>query len=371
MASLAASSDGQVGTTWATLNARVRSRRPQSFESLGSQPYREVPSEEILQQEILELRKPYEGLTPADVRDFQTRRYLRLRNVLPPGLLSAARERIIRMATKATGGRNVSLPAKTPRQSNGTADDTERLWNEVSEPTTRSWNIQMMWAVDPVVRAIVLSPRIGDIVCKLLDCDNVRMYHDNFLSRVPGSKRTLWHCDDGPNGYMALSGRKVVTVWFPLHRTTPENGALVFPRSDDEEKVANGEVRGVAKRSLDSWDVAKLDGCPKEEQSDEYDEFCASALESSGARPDTWTYELGDLSIHATDCFHSAGPNLSGNVRNIIAATYFSDKTTMRTDKCLETMSKGQLCDWKKFAPGVQPGEEVCTKFNPVLPHSP
>jgi len=29
-------------------------------------------------------------------------------------------------------------------------------------------------------------------------------------------QRTKWHCDDGPDGYMAMEGRQVVTVWIPL-----------------------------------------------------------------------------------------------------------------------------------------------------------
>ena len=111
----------------------------------------------------------------------------------------------------------------------------------------------------------MLSPRIGDVVCKLLGCSSVwlyrdnlsrsrsrslslslsrsltthhspltlttrhsplnlqphpqpqlhpnpnqvRLYHDNVLSRAPGSAPTRWHCDDGPAGYMAVGGPQV------------------------------------------------------------------------------------------------------------------------------------------------------------------
>ena len=361
----AASNNLSCKSTWARLNNRVRARRPTKYASstlLGKETLFSIPKPEELQHELLDLQKPFE-LSNEDIVEFRKRRYIRLKAVLPPGLLRSAKKRVVAMGTKATGGRDVSLPQGFVKESDGSQSDNDRYWREISEPNTRSWNIQMMWAVDPVVRALVLSPRVGDIVCKLLDCANVRLYHDNFLSRAPGSKRTLWHCDDGPNGYMALAGRQVVTVWFPLHHCTPENGSLIFPRMDAKGGVIE------PKSCLTSWDVAKLDGCPLEEQSDEYDTFCAASLEQSGAFPEEATYEIGDISIHATDCYHSAGPNLTGRVRNIIAATYFADTTAMRTDKDFTTMTKGQRNDWQKFAPGVLPGEQVATRFNPLVPH--
>ena len=39
--------------------------------------------------------------------------------------------------------------------------------------------------------------------------NQVRLYHDNVLSRAPGSAPTRWHCDDGPAGYMAVGGPQV------------------------------------------------------------------------------------------------------------------------------------------------------------------
>jgi len=224
-------------------------------------------------------------------------------------------------------------------------------------------HIQMMWTIDPIIRAIILSPRIGNIVSRLLGCNSVRLYHDNCLSRAPGSKRTLWHCDDGPNGYMAVGGPNVVTVWFPLHICAPSMGSLVFPKAPDT-------CDGQAARSLNAFDVAHhAQAVGLDEKSDEYDRLCATALEQSGALPDETTYEIGDLSVHATDCFHCAGPNLTETPRMILAATYFPDESTMRTDMGpIESLPRGQQNDWKKFAPGVVPGMKLASKFNPIVP---
>ena len=350
--------------TFPELNARVRATQPDfsSPELDLRADYADEASnadESHLQQSLLQLKQPY-PLSHSAVDGFRARRYVRLRNVLPPDLLRDARARVVALARGALGGRDPSVPARRPAPCDGTPAGAARFWARVAVPAARSWNIQMVWAVDPVVRALVLSPRVGDIVCRLLGCSAVRLYHDNFLSRAPGSKRTLWHCDDGPDGYMPMAG-EAVTVWFPLHRCSPSNGSLVFPHFE-------------SKCSLNSWDVSKMDDCPSNEQSDEYDMFCAKALEQSGATPSEATYEMGDLSVHATgkhpaeicscpanlcvylhviaDCFHSTGPNMTGVPRMIFGVTYFADGTTMRTDKDPATMSRGQQNDWKKFAPG-------------------
>lgn len=89
----------------------------------------------------------------------------------------------------------------------------------------------------------------------------------------------------------------------------------------------------------------------------------------SGAVPDEATYDLGDLSVHATNCFHSTGPNLTETPRVILAATYFPDGSAMRTDMGpIEGLPRGQQNDWRKFCPGVEPGFKLATKFNPVCP---
>ena len=106
------------------------------------------------------------------------------------------------------------------------------------------------------------------------------------------------------------------------------------------------------------------------EQTDEYDEMVSSALEKDGSVPSIATYELGDVSIHLTSCFHRTGPNMAGTPRMILAATYYADGTTARTDVDVATMPQGQRNDWRKFAPGVAPGDAVATWLNPLLPHA-
>eukprot|EP01047_Picozoa_sp_COSAG01_P029425 COSAG01_NODE_2018_length_8636_cov_3.178400_5_plen_173_part_00 len=156
------------------------------------------------------------------------------------------------------------------------------------------------------MRAQVLSPRVGGIVSELLGVPDVRLYHDNTLSRSPGSPRTRWHCDDGPDKHMAMSTPNVVTVWIPLQRTTPDMGSLAFAPPPP--------------LGHDAWTIHSMPGCPLDEKSDEYDQFVAAALEAKGVLPDCATYELGDLSVHMTSVYHCAAPNHTTATRMIVGA---------------------------------------------------
>ena len=215
-----------VAEQWSSLHSLVHDTRPCRENASPDSTYDAVE----LKQGLRELSTSY-ALNSAQIRSFEDRRHLRIDRLLSPAVLVEARSRLIALASRATGGVDASVPLVplTQPPAGATEADVDAWWERVSEPAVRSWHMQLMWAADPVLRDLVLSPRIGDVVCGLLGCDAVRLYHDNALSRAPGSKPTRWHCDDGPSGYMALEGLKVVTVWIPLQRTTPVHGSCVAP----------------------------------------------------------------------------------------------------------------------------------------------
>ena len=354
--------------SWTTLHSLVQA----SSASLEAAPPDGNEYDGAARREGLEaLKEPYE-LNAAQIASFRRDRHLRVAGLLPAALLVEVRSRLVALASRATEGCNASLPSKPhPQPGHGASKEAVAAWwADVSEPAVRSWHMQQMWAADPVVRALVLSPRLGDAACKLLGCDAVRLYHDNALSRAPGSKPTRWHCDDGPAGYMILGSAQVVTVWVPLQRTTPSMGSLIFSKRMTQQSSRDGEQPCI-RPCLDAWEMAdRAEGGSRLEQSDEYDALVTSTLEKEGFAPDIATYELGDASIHLTSCFHRTGPNMSGTPRMILAATFFADGVTARTDVDVSTMTQGQRNDWNKFAPGVSPGELVSTWLNPVLPHT-
>lgn len=131
-------------------------------------------------------------LSEEQIANFKRLRYIRLGDVIPHACLLAIKTRLIEIAALANGGVDVSLPNISELTSDGSSFQNRRKWDSISQPNTKSWHMQMMWAIDETIRSLVLSPRIGDIVCQLLNCSNIRLYHDNCLSRVPGSDGTFY-----------------------------------------------------------------------------------------------------------------------------------------------------------------------------------
>lgn len=312
------------------------------YEELGENEVEVTPfpyvhtTPQQLQADLLDLKTPYQALTNEHIEKFRRDRYVKLNAVFPPSLLSKIRSELVNIVAKSFNGMNPSEP------SNG------------EEP--KSWHLQMTWVINAFVRELVLSARMGIILQQLLGVEAVRLYHDNVLSRVPlaGCVRSQWHCDDGPLKLMAMDSPHVVTVWIPLQQTSPDMGALAF---------APG---------LTAHDIASMPHCPQDEKSPEYDRFVTSVLEehclASGTPPDTFSYNLGDVSIHATDVFHTTRPNHSDTVRMILGVTYFDDGAVLRSDVSPEDMRPTQIREWAKFCPGIKPGEPINSKFNPIVP---
>lgn len=158
-------------------------------------------------------------------------------------------------------------------------------------------------------------------------------------------------------------GQRAVTVWYPLQgQTGPDKGSIIFatPPAAQEERCWEEEGRNV-----NAFDVAAMEGCPQVEQSDEYDAFVTHALEALGCGLSSATYELGDVSVHYTDCFHTSGPNLTHSPRMIIGVTYFADGSVMRVGASGAPIPSS----YSKFCPGCLGGEVIATPLNPLLPH--
>ena len=109
------------------------------------------------------------------------------------------------------------------------------LLDAAVDPAVGFQSLEMMWLTDPLVRAAVLSPRIGGICAALLRADRVRLYHDNALSKEPGAGRTPWHYDAH---HFPLDTHDVVTAWAPLQPTPREMGPLAFAAGADTWRLA-------------------------------------------------------------------------------------------------------------------------------------
>uniref|UniRef100_A0A0G4HB89 Phytanoyl-CoA dioxygenase n=1 Tax=Chromera velia CCMP2878 TaxID=1169474 RepID=A0A0G4HB89_9ALVE len=328
-----------------------------------SPPPPPYPDVSALRQAIQTAEKPY-TLSEEQVLFFRQNGFIRLRSVFDPHLLAAVRHAIVGIMLPACKGRNPSEPSDPlpPAGTRVEEEEAKDLWHRMSEPQTKSWHIQMAWAIDETVRAMVLAPRLSSILCRLLETPRVRLYHDNCLSRAPGCPTTKWHCDDGPGKHMITASEKVVTVWVPLQDTPCHMGALAFVRRDGRGGVSDSAVVPSA------WTVAASDGCPDDEKSDAYDEFVSRLLEErEDLQVDCADYACGDVSIHSTNCFHTASPNTTTSVRMIMGTTYVADGARARSEEEFEEVGEGKRKAWAKFCPGVGPGQELNSKLNPLL----
>lgn len=132
-----------------------------------------------------ELTEPY-PVTADQIQQFQSDAFIKLPGVLTPGAVERLRARL------------------------------REMLDETVDPTVGFQSREMMWLEDDLVRAAVLSPRIGGISAALLGTHQVRLYHDNALSKQPGAGRTPWHYDAH---HFPLDSPDVLTAWIPLQPT--------------------------------------------------------------------------------------------------------------------------------------------------------
>lgn len=254
-----------------------------------------------------ELAQPYE-LTADAVASFAAESFVKLPGVLSPGAVERLRLRL------------------------------RELLDAAVDPAVGFQSLEMMWLTDPLVRAAVLSPRIGGICAGLLAVDRVRLYHDNALSKEPGAGRTPWHYDAH---HFPLDTHAVVTAWAPLQPTPRAMGPLAFGRGADTWRL-----------------VADV---PFDKHGTSYDRGVSERFRAAGVRVEDGPFAAGEVSFHASTCMHTAGPNRTTAPRMVLATTYFADGARVVP---APTMVSG---DWQKFVPGTEPGGIVASERNPVV----
>lgn len=257
---------------------------------------------------VAELATPY-PLTEQQIRRFEADAFVKLPGVLNPGTVERLRIRL------------------------------RKILDETVDPAVGFQSGEMMWLDDDLVRAAVLSPRIGAISAALLGTRRVRLYHDNALSKEPGAGRTPWHYDAH---HFPLDSPSVLTAWIPLQPTPRDMGPLTFARGAEVGKL-------VADLEFDKHGTS-------------YDRGVSEAFRARSISIEDGPFAAGEVSFHAASCFHTAGANRTTSPRMVLATTYFADGTRVVPSP---TMVSG---DWRKFIPGAEPGQTVDSPRNPLLP---
>jgi len=248
-------------------------------------------------------------LTEEQIESFQRNSFIKLKDVLSPGLLGCLRTELTTLLDIAG-----------------------------EQMGSRFGSLEMMWPNNELIRQLVFSKRLARIAAELLRVDKIRLYHDNALSKQPGCGRTPWHFD---GHHFPIETRDVVTVWIPLQAIPLNMGPLAFAEGMNL-------VEMVSDISFNKFDTS-------------YDAKIIERFREQNVRINNTPFDLGELSFHHNYNFHTAGGNLTKTPRMVLATTYFGDGA-----KVIDAphMVNG---DWQQFMPGIAPGELIDTPNNPIL----
>ena len=254
------------------------------------------------------LAHPY-PLTAEHVQAFREQSFVKLPGVLQPGVVRRLADRLDALLRAEHG------------------DDT----------AGRFTSLEQMWLHDPLMREVAESARVGSVAAGLLDAD-VRIYHDNALSKEPGCGRTPWHHDAE---HFPLATVAALTAWMPMSAIPVEMGPLSFALGADLRPL--------------------LDGLEFDRVGTSYDEAVSARFAASHVRVEDGPYAVGEVSFHSATCFHTAGRNGTTQPRRALATTYFADGTHVVD---APTLVSGT---WQEFLPGAVPGGPAATDLNPIV----
>jgi len=256
------------------------------------------------------------SLTNDQIRFYQQNRFIKLKQVIPPDVLNWLNETI----TERVSIMNKETRSLEERNTYGKA--FLQLFN--------------LWLEDEQVKSLVLSKRLGKIATELMQCEGVRLYHDQALFKEGGGGITPWHADQY---YWPLQTDKTITAWIPLQATPLEMGPLEF--SAGSHMVVEG-------REL--------------EIGDESENMIRERLRVTDFAHVIEPFDLGEMSFHSGWVFHRAGANNSKDMRKVMTIIYMDRDMRLKAPE-----NKNQQLDWDTWCPGATVGEIINSPINPVI----
>ena len=199
--------------------------------------------------------------------------------------------------------------------------------------------IQMMnlWTTHTGVREFVMARRFAKIAADLMGVAGVRIYHDQALFKEPGGGHTPWHQDQY---YWPLDTDNMITMWLPLTDIPVEAGIMNF---------ASGSHRDGYLSALDI--------------SDKSEEVFDTLIRERGFNITRGVaMNAGDATFHAGWTLHSAPPNNTDYVREVMTIIYLADGA-----RVIEPDHQDRRNDLERWLPGAQPGDLAATALNPLV----
>lgn len=190
---------------------------------------------------------------------------------------------------------------------------------------------------DTTVAEFVLARRFARVAAELLDCDGVRLYHDQALYKEPGGGHTPWHQDQV---YWPLDTDRTITMWMPLVDVPDEIGGVNFA---DE-----------------SWRDGNLGDFTIGDDSQAHFERVVERYHVSTHGP----FRAGDATFHRGWTLHSAPGNPTSIMRGVITVIYFADGATIS-----DPVPPSKNFDHMLWLGGKAPGSVADGATNPLLWH--
>lgn len=271
---------------------------------------------------MLEIQLPeltdFHSLTNAQIEGFRTNGHVIIPSVLDKDEVATYRDVINEAANK---------------------HNTEKRKLEERDTYGKAFlQVMNLWEVDEQVRKFTLAKRMGKIAADLLGAKNVRIYHDQALYKEPEGGFTPWHQDQY---YWPVDTNNTITMWMPLIDINDEMGMLTFASGSHQ----TGFVENVA-------------------ISDESETMLERFIKEKSFKVERpATMKAGDASWHYGWTLHSAPGNQSKNTtREVMTIIYIADGARITPPQ-----NKHQENDRQRWLCGLEPGEMVASKLNPMV----
>ena len=146
-------------------------------------------------------------ISPGEVRSYRENGFLIIEDLLDEAELERWREAI----DEAVRGHGVSGRDLDPEQS----EYYDRVFLQRVN----------LWKTSAEVRELVLDGRLGSLAAALCGTEEIRLYHDHALIKLPWANPTNWHADNPDDPYRSPDA---TMLWIALDDATAHNGCLYF-----------------------------------------------------------------------------------------------------------------------------------------------
>ena len=220
------------------------------------------------------------GLTPAEIKQYQNDGYLVVEDVL-----SADEVKNLRLACDARGIKNIL---------------------EEKEYTIKTVHLAEATVLIPSLLELASHPSIVKKIQSLLG-DNIQLHHSKLTVKpsTPGAGPIAWHQDFA---YLPHTNTDILAVMVMLDDATEENGCMQMVRCSHKHGLLNNPGHGLF---TDSGEVSF-----ERDPSENKDQW-AGGSEVVSILP-----KAGGISIHDCLTVHASGVNLSGKPRRGIVFQY-------------------------------------------------